>query len=110
MRRIIPQLDADDTDVEASATRATGVKKCLRKAGPGILAPEQVLHITQLSVRLISKSLERENLVKMKAQAKSADLDDTRDDDDAEEAEDTLRASASGMAIALMQHHADLFA
>lgn len=108
MRRILPKLEKHDGDIEALKTRIDGIKACLESAGPGILSAEQVRHICQVTLNLISESLRRrESNVKAPA-SKTADDEDTRSADRGLE-EDALRAAACGLAITVMQHHPDHF-
>eukprot|EP00928_Gymnodinium_smaydae_P039658 TRINITY_DN27044_c0_g6_i1.p1 TRINITY_DN27044_c0_g6~~TRINITY_DN27044_c0_g6_i1.p1 ORF type:complete len:530 (+),score=103.21 TRINITY_DN27044_c0_g6_i1:69-1658(+) len=113
MRRVLPKLEGPADDLEAMRTRADGVVACLREAGPGVLSNQQVQHICQLSLNLVSASFARRSVFGSKgsrgARGEIAD-DDTDDDEEGEEAEEELlRQSACNCATAIMTHHPDAF-
>jgi len=114
LTRILPKLEGggeEAIDVGALKTRADGVAKCLKKAGPGILTPEQLKHICQVAIKALSDSFERREAQKV-AQAKSGQKQVEEDDggsDEDDDDENGLRIAACEVIGALMNHHADIF-
>jgi len=113
MQRIVPRLTEADSEVAALKTRTLGVAKCLSSAGAGVLDAQQVQHLGQLALQLLSNSLERRKIKEHEQQlnakkADAQDLDETRDEEDDDE-EDLLRTYSMVMAAALMEHHPDFF-
>jgi len=80
----------------------------LKQALEQVFSAEEVRHICQISVKLISDSLSR--------RAATQKAEDAHDDDDDEEdmegdgAEDELRVAACNLAVAVMEHYPDHFA
>jgi len=106
MRRIVPKLEADSADVDALQTRAAGIAKCLKTAGPGVLGASQVEHFCTLVLKLLSESFERQKQAS-KRLTTDEDVAEAKGDDDDEEG--LLRTAVCQMVNGLMEHHADLF-
>jgi len=97
-------------DVAAWKTRTDGVMTCLKEAGPGVLGAEQVRHISQLTMKLVSDSItRREEESAKKKQANGADDEDGDEDGEQENEEEGLRNAAVNCGSAVMQHHPELF-
>jgi hypothetical protein len=111
LSRIFPKLEGADVDLEARKTRIDGVTACLRKAGPGVLSPEQVRHINQVVFLILEESIKRREEGRAKAGSTPAQADDEDADADSNdgEGEVMLRISCTRCVGCLMQHHADIF-
>jgi hypothetical protein len=112
MTRIVPRLADADSPVGALKTRCAGLASCLSHAGPNILDAQQVQHIGQLGVKLLSDSIGRRLKWEQKKNAKKAasqDGDEARDVEDEQEEEEELRSASITLSGSLMEHHPDHF-
>lgn len=116
LKRILPKMEGgaeDAVDASALKTRADGVAKCLKKAGPNVLSAEQLRHLCQVAIKTLSDSFERREAQKKaagKAPQPGEEEDAGDDDEDDDEDESTLRIACCEVVGALMTHHADIFA
>lgn len=108
MKRILPKLEQGSVDLEAMKTRVDGVIACLKDAGPGVLSSDQVRHMCQLSLKLVSDSVSRrDEAAAKKKQPVAGDEDDA--DEDNEDDENIFCQASVHIASAVMKHHPDLF-
>eukprot|EP00930_Biecheleria_cincta_P032957 TRINITY_DN22821_c0_g1_i1.p1 TRINITY_DN22821_c0_g1~~TRINITY_DN22821_c0_g1_i1.p1 ORF type:complete len:1112 (-),score=279.03 TRINITY_DN22821_c0_g1_i1:64-3399(-) len=110
LKRVLPKFEGDKTDLGAWKTSAEGITACLKKAGSGILSNDQVRHICQTSLKLLTESFKRRTeAAKGKPGGPQADEDGDEEDDDDDEEEQALRVALCEIAGSIMQHHADSF-
>jgi len=116
LNRALPKMEAQEAkaDLFALKTRVDGITTCLKKGGPGVLSTEQVQHLCQVSLRLVSESLQRraEGVQERAAKAaarKAGTVPDEDDEDEEDGEEQSLRVALCEVAGAIMQHHPDHF-
>mmetsp|Transcript_26497 Transcript_26497/g.83044 ORF Transcript_26497/g.83044 Transcript_26497/m.83044 type:complete len:509 (+) Transcript_26497:2-1528(+) len=89
--RILPKLETaegDVVDAGALKTRADGVAACLKKAGQGILTADQLKHICEVVLKVLSASFERGAAQKAAAkppqpgEEEDGGVDEDEDDED----------------------------
>lgn len=111
LKQTVPAFEQEQfLDLDALKTKAEGVTTVLKAAGPGMLQPEQVNSLCQLTTSGMMKSFKRrEEHLQVKAKAKSAGKDDDDLGGDEQDEEESLRIGLAEIAGVLMQFHPDAF-
>jgi len=115
LQRILPKMESgggDNGSVDAGAlkTLADGVAACLKKAGQNVLVAEQLKHICQVALGVLSASFERREAMKAASKAAPQGEEEDAGDEEDDEDEPALRIACCEVIGALMKGHADIFA